>query len=390
MSIPLTLEGLATKGWISHTWRFVRELGIDICDDIMDFQPPRHNDQLLIPMFGNLGFRGQELNYLNQCRIFLQVLWLSELTTADGRYLERHAMLPPFSISCMRRYRFPNQGYPSTVAWSTWQRALKQLCICDQRFQLRYPLGPWADQTLIRWWYDATSQRLYDVSTTTIQEFQLRRRASTRSASKQFTPMGHASALPTHTQPATVNVQQCPRLTGLGLVQSCSPAVRDEFAWVIDNIQLPKNICDFIQKGHPLVVVSDGSFKQGHGGTAAWTIYFSDSCSCVGRVVVPGRPEDQSANRSELTGLYAIAASILFLERRFGFSGPVTVGCDGLSALQQVSKRTDFIDPTLPQYDLILATRMLVHQTATRQWKWQHVKGHQGDNTPIQNLDLLV
>jgi hypothetical protein len=200
--------------------------------------------------------------------------------------------------------------------------------------------------------------------------------------------MGNVLALPTHIQPATVTLQQFPRLTGLGLIQSSAPAVGAKYAWVLDNIQFPKNIYDFIKGGYPLVAVSDGSFKQGHG-TAAWIIYFSDTCSCVGRVVVPGTPEDHSAYRSELTGLYAIAASILFIERRFGFSGPVTVGCDGLSVLHQVSNLGDFIDPTLPQYDLILATRTLVQQAASIQWKWQHVKGHQDDNTPVQHLDLL-
>jgi hypothetical protein len=64
------------------------------------------------------------------------------------------------------------------------------------------------------------------------------------------------------------------------------------------------------------------------------------------------------------------------------------VGCDGLSALQQVSKSIDFIDPASPQYDLILATRSIV-QSSKWNWKWQHVKGHQDDTTSVSQLDLL-
>jgi hypothetical protein len=89
-----------------------------------------------------------------------------------------------------------------------------------------------------------------------------------------------------------------------------------------------------------------------------------------------------------LAGLYAIAISIRFLEQRFGLVGSVTVGCDGLSALQQVSKSTDFIDPACPQYDLILATRVIV-QSSKWNWKWQHVKGHQDNIMSVSKLDLV-
>jgi hypothetical protein len=87
-SIPLSLDVLATSGWVFHTWKFVQEVGIQIRDDIKDFVPPRANDKLLVPLFGLLGFRGQELLHLNMCRLFLRVLWLSELTMADGLSLE--------------------------------------------------------------------------------------------------------------------------------------------------------------------------------------------------------------------------------------------------------------------------------------------------------------
>jgi hypothetical protein len=60
-SVPLLLDSLATRGWVSHTWTFAKEVGIEIRDDIKDFVPPRRNDQLLIPMFGSMGYRGQEI-----------------------------------------------------------------------------------------------------------------------------------------------------------------------------------------------------------------------------------------------------------------------------------------------------------------------------------------
>jgi hypothetical protein len=137
-SIPLSLDVLATRGWVSHTWKFVQqEVGIQIRDDIQDFVPPRVNDKLLVPLFGLLGFRGQELLHLNMCRLFLQVLWLSELTTADGLLLERHAVQSPFSISCRRQCNFPKQGQLPKESWATWLQALQSLCHSDHQFKLK-------------------------------------------------------------------------------------------------------------------------------------------------------------------------------------------------------------------------------------------------------------
>jgi hypothetical protein len=384
-SIPLSLDVLATRGWVSHTWKFVQEVGVQIRDDIKDFVPPRANDKLLVPLFGLLGFRGQELLHLNMCRLFLRVLWLSELTTADGLSLERHAVQPPFLISCRRQCHFPKQGDPPKEAWATWLRALRRLCHSDHQFKLKERLGPWSDKNAIRWWYEPRSQRLYDSDSPKIKEFHLTRRSSTRASNTIFTEIGVASCLPLDVQPATVYQDHSTRLTGIGILGNSFVSTHDGPAWVLENIQFPPDVIQY--QNESVVAVSDGSFKLGHG-TAAWTLYFSESCNCVGRLVVPGRSQDQSAYRSELAGLYAIAISIRCLEQLFGVVGSVTVGCDGLSALQQVSKSIDFIDPATPQYDLILATRSIV-QSSKWNWKWQHVKGHQDETTSVSNLDLL-
>jgi hypothetical protein len=387
--LPLILEALATPGWVSHTWRFAQEYDIEITDDIPDFAPPRQDDQLLIPLFGNYGFRGNELVLLNQCRLFLRVLWLSDLTTADGCYLERHAIAAPFSISIKRNYVYPHQGYPSQEAWTLWRRAMNNLCMSDRPTKLKHPLGPWIDRKAIRWWYDARSLRLYDVSVNPFGEFNLTGRSNTRAASKTFTLMGHVQAIPNGAQPASVHEHSDHRirLTGISNLLPFQPMDSNPFAWILDNIQLSPSFIERTRQEKALVAVSDGSFKNGHG-TTAWILYASESCNCIGRVVVPGQSQDQSAYRSELTGLYAIAVSIFFLESQYHVQGKVIVGCDGLSALRQVSKPLDFIDPSVPQYDLILATRGLVKKSKWV-WTWKHVKGHQDDNAPIKSLDIL-
>jgi hypothetical protein len=76
----------------------VLDFGITVIDDLPDFTPGRQSDNLLIPTLATLGFRGQELQQINQCRKFLRVTWIGELTMADGTHIERHAMEPPFQL----------------------------------------------------------------------------------------------------------------------------------------------------------------------------------------------------------------------------------------------------------------------------------------------------
>jgi hypothetical protein len=59
-----------------------------------------------------------------------------------------------------------------------------------------------------------------------------------------------------------------------------------------------------IQEGDA-IAISDGSFQDQYG-TAAW--FMEGACSLgriVGAVMVPGTGKDQSAYRSELTGIYS-------------------------------------------------------------------------------------
>jgi hypothetical protein len=47
----------------------------------------------------------------------------------------------------------------------------------------------------------------------------------------------------------------------------------------------------------------------------------------------------------------------------------------------------DFINPNIPQYDLILAIRSVIGKTRW-QWDWIHVKGHQDDILQNDELDV--
>jgi hypothetical protein len=184
-SLPLILEPLVADGWVTHTWKFLRVYDVYVTDNIPDFKPPRENDCLLIPTFAKNGFSGNNLRLLNQCRLYLQVLWLSEISTGDGTMIKLQAIKSPFQIHCHRSILFPNQELPSLDAWRCWERALSGLCLPNGR-RLRLPLGAWINRNSVMWWYDTATQRLYQRLPRIIQEYQIARPSRTRSSGKKF------------------------------------------------------------------------------------------------------------------------------------------------------------------------------------------------------------
>ncbi len=130
--------------------------------------------------------------------------------------------------------------------------------------------------------------------------------------------------------------------------------------------------------------VSDGSFKDGYG-TAAWVLEGTDSSGrIVGQVIAPGDSKDQSAYRSELAGIFSI---MVIIEKHCYFygilEGEITIGCDGLSALNRAFSVVSILDPS---YNLLGAIKHYwAHSTI--QWKIWHVEGHQDDHTSVHKLD---
>jgi len=82
------------------------------------------------------------------------------------------------------------------------------------------------------------------------------------------------------------------------------------------------------------IVVSDGSL-QDQNGSAAWTIKGNNQQhQIVGRGRTPGTPDNQSAYRSKLFGLWGILHALQkFTHDRHITQGHMHIACDGLLAL---------------------------------------------------------
>jgi hypothetical protein len=127
----------------------------------------------------------QEVRYANQCRLFFQVFWLSELCDPDGKSMEQKFLdfnemhhLPSFSTM-----RWPHQPSPSRKAFNAWRKIIRKTFLSEKKgrsrnMKLEAPLGKFYNRPRHRTWtweWDGTSKvtQTFIAETVTItQHFQ--------------------------------------------------------------------------------------------------------------------------------------------------------------------------------------------------------------------------
>lgn len=79
---------------------------------------PRECDQVVMEMFFSESLDVPTIRSLCRCRVALEVLFLSDITTADGRYLEEFV----FTLGGRERasrFKFPRE-HPTRANWNLW------------------------------------------------------------------------------------------------------------------------------------------------------------------------------------------------------------------------------------------------------------------------------
>ncbi len=75
---------------------------------------------LTIPLFWMAGYRGAQLQALNRCRLALTLIFLSDIATACGQFLEKRLILDPIlPDGKVLQFTFPNKQ-PSRTNWKLW------------------------------------------------------------------------------------------------------------------------------------------------------------------------------------------------------------------------------------------------------------------------------
>jgi hypothetical protein len=408
-----TFGELATDCKVKEIWRFACASSIKVNMNYECPKPLRTNDKWLMETFAEK-FPTKVLKRLNKCRIVVKAVTWSDVVTIDGKRISGRAWkgLPAATRS---QWGWPRQGEPTKQDWKLWRKALmatvaqiedeariKQGVKNDIVPQLYIPLREWNHDFSTGWELHWATGRLYETGSKTVRL--IRPGRNTRSGPSFFDFPQSYNQLPIGTAPARVKQIDDSTCQVLGWgsrihsesttseVSNCSymANAKSGFQWLWQSMEWQDDgeiVIDAI-KARRAIAVSDGTLKEGKGAAAA----VIEGRNKEGRLklcaLTSGESNQQSSFRSELTGILMIVSAITELCSRSNVSGgKITVGCDGLAAVQAAARYKEPIDPNGKQTDLISAIRNLVRKSPI-DWRFKHVKGHTSVRPFTRHTDL--
>ena len=398
LNLPSSLLDLASNTWLTTLLRFARTHKWDFHSDLPRLTALWSNDLFLMDVVATRLPLPDRIHF-NRCRIFLQVTTLGELLDASGTHLLPWAWTGS-SRNPFPQYSWPRQTRPPDHLWNTWQHTLSSV------FQVSpHSRGPLTNGILLSWrspwWISPDASRLYHITPDGTVSFPSAPRSrrmprvflnhpeSAHRVSPKLCPV-HILATDSHLlmlgspgrPPGPSSSSSSSRLP---IFLRNRPTTE---AWLYKDMDIDDTALFHAWTTGLLRHGSDGSFADSIG-TASCRFWDGSVFQRI-QFAVPGLPEDQTAFRSELAGIYAQARFLLsFCLFHDLCNTTFTIACDGKSALE-----TSFhtrVKWDTPQRDFVSAFQAVQREAADRQifFTPKHVLGHQ-DKNPWNTLDLYA
>jgi hypothetical protein len=128
---------LAPLSWVKMLWKSLHYFDITLHMLFPMLAPPREHDQVIMEIIISQNFNFTEITRINRCRVYLQTLFLSDITTADRKYLE-HFVFDPGSNTRRSRCTFPREK-PTRQDWDLWVNFWHRFTTIGEK--LKMPLG---------------------------------------------------------------------------------------------------------------------------------------------------------------------------------------------------------------------------------------------------------
>ena len=401
--------------WLTSIWKHMHQLQINVeVERHWTPEKARQHDLILMDEFMKYNFTPMQLRLLNNCRLYLQVILLSDITTADGRHI-----LPSVIQGSRAAYRtstlyWPRQETPSDLAWATWSLALGYI---STNRKLNTSLGTWLKIPHQKWeWFTDTSsgtvylQEQNDswIAYNPVESPTQSNRTTRQTKIRYNKTSSHLSVPNTQTVvPTTVYIDKryphyfhtdhsnnalpvtTPQLPSKNVwnLPTTEHAFVDtpEFYQRIIGLEPPigRELGVKIATGielETLITCSDGSFNpQTKKGSHGWVLSDVDkSIMAQGSGPADGHPDLMSSYRAELGGLIAILYTIYRIcQYQQVTSGKFKYHCDNKGVITNVfsHKPTTITQFLQADYDLVQIAKTLVTlipATIVAEW----VKGH--------------
>ena len=411
--------------WIASLRTYLAAINATIEVDDPGILPlQRENDSYIMDhILASHQFKPAQIRRINYCRLYLQAVTVSDITTNNGLMLDMskntgHISLYSSVTQCIR----VNQDRPSEAEWRLWRKA--NALWSDAHGALIQPLGAWlhsrASQRQRHFAYVFNAR----LAIRTGEVYQIHQRG--RHGFHLFTGVVisfedlPSDAHPTEAIYHTIHDAWVPQLHQSGpYVPPRPPPVSPTFdafiqslaAWEVDLLSHtttfadPYSVCNALVPG--LCAVSDGSVRYNSQGSFGWVLSTSDG-ERVATGMGPARGPRITSFRAEG---YALLSLVLFLKRVSEFTSMHdpwigTIASDSKSLLQTLQGKSTIpihsglgepicldgkvvtLDVLQPDWDVLIEIQHAMTQMP--EITLQFIKGHQDRSVRFERLSLLA
>ena len=409
------------KGWFTSIRDFLSAVNGSVhIPNQFALTKARNNDRVLMDCINDDTLPTATLQRINHCRLYLQVITLSDICTNDGLHIIPDAYHGQPISDSSSTWQWPRQVCPPATSWALWQKMLRNYFLTSGRgLALRADsrLGAWLPKALTHHRQshlrvDTTSGCLWQ----TLQNGGFQRYPAKDIA---LEPGRHRVSrvrplpAPVAAIPAGLSLQPATTL----IVTSTTHVLQTAIPVTINNAvgQTPQSPATFplllatldawearllhntketsnlrpVLGTIPTTLACDSSVV-GANGTFGWVLGTDTNTYWEGSGPVDGSPLCMSSQRAELTGILSGLRLILHFTKFHNITrgAPVTVVCDNRSAVGYATPSkspTSAIHANAPDYDLTRA----IHDTITTiplEIKLRWVRGHQDSTKPFESL----
>jgi hypothetical protein len=129
------------NSWLTSIWKHTHQLTIVV--DVKKHWTlglARQHDKFIMDEILTYNFSSQQLILINNCCLYLQVILISDITTADGKFILSSVQKGQRPKDRPSNLYWPRQEKPPAQAWNLWNTALSHI---STRHKLHQSLGSW-------------------------------------------------------------------------------------------------------------------------------------------------------------------------------------------------------------------------------------------------------
>ena len=390
--LPKQMISYLTHTWIKNTLQFMHVRDIHIEGEGLELRKWHQQDTSIMDNIVKLKlYNTNQLKGINNCRMYLKVVMMSDITKTDGRLYDDIFNIVPILTLSTEAYAWPDRPCPHDDDKELWRQAIQRLHIrtTQPTTKYRYDTITQDANIISSWRYDKCTEELWE---TYHDYWRLWTKAGgpTRSAQLYEPTTTYRMYSSRHWDiPILTDKDNKMKILQL-LPQQISMTESTTEPWApmgTFRTGLPmETFLQEIQDG-TAGCVSDGTAKDGKTAAAFTSLHKEGTHECMtGHMKIPGRQEDQDSYRGELAGLLGIITTVNFIcILHHVTTGRVTVGCDNKSALTTAFHR-DHLSTKNASRDILQAIHFQ-RKISPIEWTTKHVYGHQDDKENNDKLD---